>query len=227
MGRTVKSKYPLEGFDRELVDQVQRGVTSDALLSLDHTHRAMIAAQTTLSDTEAAHFARVGRTTVRDARQIRRDYPDQWEKLKTGEIGIGTLAKNIRHPTRQQDMKARTEAKLELHSQLWENLHTALKLLASMPLAEDVARVVLQNHSRTRFVTTTLRNATNWIGEFSHEFTEQQAAKNGQHSADPHGAGNKAPGGAQPGERADAPDAGDAGAGDQAPGEQSGEPPAQ
>ena len=155
------------------------------------SQKALEAAELSIKDsgvhaTAAAAQFGVSRSSVTQGRTVLEfGTPQEIADAKSGKIGVRTLADRIRKtipPKTKEELRKRVGktltanhlATLATDKMLWGKLGLVLRTLSELPHPKELIPVVKGNNSRKQTVNLFLRNATNWIEEFNHEWERSQ-----------------------------------------------------
>ena len=173
---------------RRHLNESQRAMIAADLASLKSGQRADYARQsqtgveisTPASNGEAGRLLNVNRTTVSAAKKVLHEgTPEEIAAIRSGEIAVHTIAKQIRRGDSPEKRKAKREAPLsqsgrnperiqraQLQADIWAHVDSALSALTSLPLPADVADVIGKNPQRSRVVESRLVRSLQWLKDF-------------------------------------------------------------
>ena len=155
------------------------------------SQKALEAAELSIKDsgvhaTAAAAQFGVSRSSVTQGRTVLEfGTPQDIADVRNGKIGVRTLADRIRKnlpPETKEELRKRVGKTLTANhlvalatdKLLWAKLGPALRTLSELPHPKELISVVKGNNGRKKIINMYLRNATNWIEEFTNEWERSQ-----------------------------------------------------
>jgi hypothetical protein len=141
---------------------------------------ARLAIAEQLSMEEAARREGSKRTSVTDAHLILKYGTEQ--EIASVEAGIsplGAVASAVRlrvpkedRPSRPPQLPHHVNENREYDAQLWGKLRDALDTLTSLPIPEDMMKIIRKNAMRTEHVGRKVLTAHTWLEEFVNAWTK-------------------------------------------------------
>lgn len=173
-----------ENVHRRHLNESQRGLIAAQLATLKQgrpTAKTNVEISTFIpTQDEAAVLMNVSRATVTNAKKVLEEgTAAEIAAVKSGELGVGTVAKEIRRKVPSEDRKLQRGSSLSsvgknperiqtqrINAHVWAQVRDAVSALTSLPLPSDVVAIV-RAHDKAGFVDARVKQSVQWLKEFA------------------------------------------------------------
>lgn len=139
-----------------------------------------------LSAEQAGALLNVGRASVQNAKKVLAEgTPEEIAAVERGEVGVKTVADQIRKRIDPEERKRRRDAGMsqtgknperiqrqQINAEIWGRVRDAVTHLTSLPLPADVVAIV-RAHDKTGLIDQRLSRAMDWLKEFDNEWSDR------------------------------------------------------